>query len=329
MTVDIIRQKQFLEKVKYSAGEDVDYIEELMQILSVSRSSIYKRIRGEVSMKLFEIEKIAQHFGVAFDDSYSMQSDNHLTFQSTGFLRDLSDVKSYLSTTIQLISTEAEQNYKFYYGARDLPLFHYFFSDDLARFKIAVWLHDFNPKALSIAYGNSDEMLEILELGRNLYKYYTAISTTELWTDRTIVNLMNQINTFRTTGKISTEEAVQLCYTTDRLLENIRKSAESGQKKLGGVFEMYRIGFLMMTNSALYAGNDRKIGFISYAGVNYLTSTQEGFCNNMEEWFKGQIANSEALHLSNGFKRDAFFSKAFRRVDILKKSFDESAELEF
>jgi hypothetical protein len=329
MNIDILRQKEFLERVKHSAIEGTDYIEELMKILSVSRSSIYKRIRGDVSMRLTEIEKVSQYFGVAFDDTYSLQDENHLTFQSTGFLRTLSDVKSYLTTTLQLISTEADTDYKFYYGARDLPLFHYFFSDDLARFKIAVWLQDFNPKALSIAYGSSDEMLEILELGRNLYKYYTAISTTELWTDRTIVNLMNQINTFRTTGKISNDEAVQLCYTTDRLLENIRKSAESGEKKLGGAFEMYRIGFLMMTNSALYASEGRKIGFISYAGINYLTSAQKSFCDNMEEWFKGQIANSEALHLSNGFKRDAFFSKAFRRVDILKRSFDEASELEF
>lgn len=319
------QQQLFFERLRKLTESERDVAGQVATVLNLNRSSVYKRMRGEVPMKMHEAELIAEHFKIPYHQLQDVPAKVGVPFLSTGFLATLADVRSYLIQTDKLIDVSVEGPKVLYYSARDLPLFWYFATPNLIRFKLGVWLSSFSgDDQFFLAYKRSQEVDEILDLASQLFERYLSIHTVELWTKRTVVNMLNQIAVYFHGGRISREEALQLSYDVQTILSQVRVSAQQGHKRRDGKYDFYHVDFLMMTNSALYKTQKQRTGFISYAGINYLSTQQDSFCRDLERWFKVQMDNAVLLSHGTKFQSQAFFTDAELKVRELIRTIDSN-----
>ena len=90
-----------------------------------------------------------------------------------------------------------------------MPLFLYSLDESLLRFKLAIWLDGLEGKrrrkSLDLRFDEN-----VLQPFRELGKLYMDLNTTELWTARTVVNVLKQIESTYYSKTIATSYLLEV-----------------------------------------------------------------------------------------------------------------------
>lgn len=133
-------QRALFQQVKALVPNNFSFVDVIADLLGISPDSAYRRIRGEKSITLEEIQKIATHYHISIDALLSIESNstifhcdwlNNENFNFENYLRSL------LERTVQISKCNEK---KIYYEAKDFPPFHYFNFPELAAFKYFFWM---------------------------------------------------------------------------------------------------------------------------------------------------------------------------------------------
>ena len=73
-------QSVFLEQIRTKLAPNLSFSDELAEILSISRDSAYRRIRGETVLSLDEVKALSSRYGVSLDNLLLPESDG-VSFQ--------------------------------------------------------------------------------------------------------------------------------------------------------------------------------------------------------------------------------------------------------
>ena len=73
-------QSAFLEQVRKSFPPNLSFVDELAELLNISRDSAYRRMRGDTVLSLEEVKKLCDHFKISLD-SFLSPSSEVVTFQ--------------------------------------------------------------------------------------------------------------------------------------------------------------------------------------------------------------------------------------------------------
>ena len=73
-------QSKFLEEVKTKLAPNLSFVDELAELLHISRDSAYRRIRGETVLSLDEIRLLTHKYHISLDDFLS-PSKERVSFQ--------------------------------------------------------------------------------------------------------------------------------------------------------------------------------------------------------------------------------------------------------
>ena len=95
MTTDRNIQVSFLDWVKEKSNHSHAFVDELSELLSISRNSTYRRIRGESLMSLEEIRKLSAHYHVSLDNFMDLGNDS-VQFNRRTINNDTFTFKNYL-----------------------------------------------------------------------------------------------------------------------------------------------------------------------------------------------------------------------------------------
>src|SRR6185295_2553061 len=90
-------QQQFFQQLKKRLAPHLSLAEEVADLLNISTDSAYRRIRGEKSISLDELQKLCMHFQVSLDQLMNINSNSIIFY---GQLADAVtfDFQKYLTT---------------------------------------------------------------------------------------------------------------------------------------------------------------------------------------------------------------------------------------
>src|SRR3569832_935842 len=66
-------QEQLFKSIKEKVGENQSAVEEIAKLLEISTDSAYRRIRGEKSVTLDELQVLCSHYQVSLDRLMNVQ----------------------------------------------------------------------------------------------------------------------------------------------------------------------------------------------------------------------------------------------------------------
>jgi hypothetical protein len=321
-------QQQFVQVLESLCPPNISLADTLADLLNISKDSAYRRIRCETIIDLNELFHISRHFNVSIDNVLSYES-NAVVFEY-GSMKSVADYKEYLRSILKPLGTLAKYNdVRVIYAAQDIPLFHNFRFQKLARFKLFYWLRSIvnAPEFQEKQFNEADIDDELIELGSKLYNAYSNVFSEEIWTDITPVSLFKQIDFCWSSGLfLNKQQALDICDEVEQEFNELEQQAKSGIKidsagKPSGFkknFSLY-LSEIEIGNNCIFtevAGNMSV--YLAYNTFNKITTSNQKFCLDILGWLTNLITKSNPISEVAEKQRYQFFKKLHKGVEEIR-----------
>lgn len=301
-------------------------VEDLCDIMSVSKDSAYRRMRGDSLMTFNEVRKIAIHFGLSLD--MFLQVPNQSVLFQKRRVDATCSYKDFLQAVLENLShLSVEKGHRMVYIAKDIPPFHFFQFPKLSYFKSFFWQKTIIkvPHLRDKPYGDLiDEGLGALP--RLIWEKYLRIPCLEIWSDETINVTLRQMAYYYEGGIISREEVGELLGELHELVSHLKNEAEKGCKynlheavhPESGAFELYYNEIEIGDNTVFFHMGEEKMVLKTYNLFNLLATQDHFFCAEIGGYINNILEKSVPLSQSSEKERNRFFSKMTAKVKVFE-----------
>ncbi len=316
-------QSTFLEEVRKRVPTNIAFADDLAEILSISRDSAYRRIRNETVLSLDEVSAICTHYKISLDEIISPSSEivsfhnrfvteNDFTFEK--WLK-------FINGNLDMLGTFAKK--EMIISAKDVPIFYYFHTPELCAFKMFFWMKSVLRYQLYQAETFRPELVprELLALGKKINEKFTSMERTELWSDDTIHASLRQIEFYYECGFFNSAlQGQNLCDELLNSIREIRECATIGQNQNANTpYNLFKNEILIADNTFLFKMGDKRAVFINHNTLNVLSTTQESFCAQTENYLRNLLNKATKISGTGEKERIKFFNTIEEKIKSLKK----------
>jgi hypothetical protein len=321
---DFEMQEVFIKHLKQVVPANVSLVDDIADLLKISNDSAYRRLRNETELSLDETYKICKHYRISVDSVFSNKGDS-VTCNYIKLTDSAHNFESYLMSLLtQLTRLSKAEDAKIIYAAEEIPIFHSFYSKELAAFKLFYWqrsvlnVPDYQTKKFDL-----DSIPEKqLQLAADIHDTYLKVPSIEIWTDETIQTTIKQIEYYFESGAFKEkEDAILVLQELKKMMKAINDYSEhenknDPNKKNVTSFSLYNSDLVIGTNCIHINIGGVVFSYISFNTLNSLTTGNNEFCEEIEHWMKNLIKKSTLISGIAEKQRFQFFSKAYKAIDL-------------
>ena len=256
--------------------EETNLANYIMDVISIGKEAVYRRLRGEVPFTFFEVSLLSQSLGISLDQivgtnraegavfnlnvSNTMsQMDNYHDIlkryqKQFAFLKD--DPKSVLSTACNIV-----------------PFTLYSPFERLTKFRLCRWMHQNNGMKITASMSDIVVPEKVLESQRRLMQEVRQVPSSYTILDSNIFqSLVREIKYFAGLNMLTDDDIDVMKQELHRLLDEMEQIAARGEYPNGNKAYMYlsNINF-EATYTFLEKGSFQLCMFRLYA-INYMDS---------------------------------------------------------
>lgn len=324
-------QKELFLHIKNALPPHVSMVDEIGELLGLSYDSVYRRIRGEKPVTLNELKLLCERFHLSLDQVLQLHTDKVL-FTDMEANGAVSSFMEYLQGLIkQLQYFNSFKDREMLYLSKDIPVFYFFYSEDLAAFKSFFWSKSIlnDPAYADVTFSlNNFDGKPFFELGQQLIAEYNKMPCKELWNYESINSTILQIQFYRDAGIFESEEDYnKVLDSCDFMLQHIQKQVEKGHKFLPGVDEagygaplkLYINEIILGNNSIMVQGDDTRIAVINHIVLKYISTTDKKFTEKAFANFNNLLSRSLLISETGEKDRNKFFKVLKDRIKACRK----------
>jgi len=325
-------QVSFFQHIKALLPPHLSLVDEIAELLNISNDSAYRRIRGEKPIAFDELQKLCGHFKISLDQFLHLQSDS-LVFTARTAGNGTFDYELYLQDILRnLHLMNSFPSREMYYLNKDIPIFHFFLFPEMLAFKSFFWmktiLHfpQYASQTFQLDVFKSDK---ILELGRQLSEAYHILPCQEIWNTENINSTIRQIEYYKNSGVFASRQDIIAIYDClQRIIDHLECQAEAGYKLAagnsgngkGGTYKMYVNELILGDNTILTVLGDRKIAYINHSVLNYLVTSDPGFCEYTYQNIRNLMKRSMLISEVGEKERKRFFNMIREKITSRKNA---------
>ncbi len=323
-------QYRFFQKIKVKLPPNISLVVAVAEILNISNDSAYRRIRCEKQLSLEELQKLSKHFKISLDELLLMQSDS---FIFNGRITNNFDFKyeNWLETCIYHLETIGKYTPNhMYYLAKEIPFFYYFLIPEIAALKSFFFMksildyEDWRQAKFSV----KDDYSKYQHLCKKISDIFASVPSTEIWSIENVTSTLQQIEFYRLTGSLkSNEDALILYEKLDELISHIEKQAECGFKLRAGqksttsgpTHRMFVNEITMGDNMQIIRLGNTQLTYINHSIINFITTADPAFNTYMKQTFDNIANKSTPISVENQKDRLMFFNRLRAKVNDARK----------
>ncbi|HSU27107.1 MAG TPA: hypothetical protein VLJ68_01920 [Chitinophagaceae bacterium] len=311
-------QDFLFQRIRELLPQDSTLAEAVSEILHVSNDSAYRRIRGETLLVLEEARTLCDHFHLSLDQllkgksGFTLFQTQHVVTASFSFANYLKEILGHLEVVNGCKKKELV------YLSKDLPFFHNFIAEPLLAFHYFFWMKSIVRQAGFEKQKFKMDCLtdEIRELGRKILELYNSIPSSEIWNTECVDSLIFQIESYKEAGYFSSPGDIKKVYeAVEDTINHLKDQAEAGCKFLRGESSQfkkndYQFFYNRVTlgdNTVLAVMDNFKMVFLNYDVLNYISTRDEKFCNEIHDDLRALIRRSTMISSTSEKQRNIFF----------------------
>lgn len=324
-------QQAFFNAVKNTLPPHVSMVDEIAEVLHIGNDSVYRRLRGEKPINIFEMKLLCDRFHISLDHVLQIHNDA-VVFRAPGINGEVQSFVDYLKGILgQLKYFNSFKHKELLYFCKDMTFFHFFLFPEIASFKTFFWIKtiqsnpDYQHKSFSL---KEFPFTDCFAIGQEIIREYNQIDSVELWNYESINSSISQIEYYRDAGIFS--EQSDLNAVVDSLLltlDHLQLQAERGVKFMPGASEVsYRAPLKFYVNEVVLGSNtilvqldETKLSIITYSVLSYLLTTDPRFNGNAFKSFNNLVSRSVLISSTGEKERNKFFRALKDKVRQLKK----------
>ena len=324
-------QNKILDEIKTKSEDKL--VDILMEALSISSDSAYRRIRLEKIFTLDELIKISETFNISLDQIITNKSSESVLF-SFPFKSSQFNIQEYFNKIYEHLLKVKKGNGTIYYSAKDIPIFHFFQDKKLLAFKMHYWLHTMNNQSDIQKNSFSFDFIpaDLAEITKKIYTVYSQINTHEIWNNGTLTRTASQVYYYYELGIVNEIQAKELLNRLLELTNHLEKECELGTKYFldnqplskEENYQLYYNEILAADNSIYAEYNGIKESFLPHIVLNYMITDNEQYSNFNKTVFDNVINKSTLVSKVNEKGRRKFFNynrkfinKEIQKLDLI------------
>lgn len=319
-------QQALFQQIKEKIPPHLSLVDEISDLLEISEDSVYRRIRGEKSLSLEELQKISTNFNISLDSLFNIKSQN-VVFSQRNLNSSDFNFEQYLNSILEDLKRVQAYKYKeIIYFAKEVPIFHYFHFPALATFKIFVWLKtifqfpEYEDKKFSLESIPEN----YIKIGLQIADVYKRIPSKEVWNEETINSILQQLDFYLESGYLENKEDVFLVLDDlENFIKHLHNQAKYGfnfnygDEPIGeeNSYMLYYNGVIMGDNTVQIKTDDFKLTYITYNVISLLITTDPVFNSQIEESLKVLMNKSTLISIASEKERNKFFNKLYAKIN--------------
>lgn len=305
----------------------------LQKKLKISKSSAYKKISGEISLSLVELEYLIRVCEVPVTEI--IETPHAVSFQSDGLRRMPQHPLQYLKNILKHLKFLSEaKEVDFIYLSNDIPLFHLLQCPKILTLKLYIWdltnwqtqNENESQKGFSIDLYNENRA-EFEQIRNEMLDSYLEYSGIEVWSSRLFDSLIEQLKFVINSMMISNKDDILVILDEmDTLFEYLKSCAVEGVKKSintqkEGVKEITIYENQIIDNvNLIYAKTPKmQIIYSMLDSPNFIYSTDEKICEKAGIWVDNVLAHSRIISKEGTQNREKFFRLLDKRLEKARK----------
>jgi len=304
-------QELLLKEIRRKIGTQ-SLNDEIANILNISYDAAHRRTSLKAKFSFEEALELAKYYQISLNQFIT--SDRQLVVQKTSAVNNTEDLRSFFQNNLSIFENlPLSDEMTIYYSAKDIPFFYTLSDTLLSRFKIYVWMNLLNAKQVFIPFLQfSPPYFEANT--QELRKKYEAQNVVELWNDRTISSILQQILFYFETGLLQKNEAEIILKELEELIQYIEHKTESNPK-----FHLYENELMHLSNDIFFHHPQQSLFAIPTNMFGYILVNDAKTCGETQNYFEHQIKNSKSMNTSGNRDRKIFFNKMYDQIERLKQ----------
>jgi len=322
-------QTELFEKIFTQFTKKSDAINTIADTLSMSRDSVYRRVRGTTLLTPDEIKQLSIKFRISLDSLIYNEHDIVL-FQYRPQNRPITSYEEYLKDIVKDLTRMNEMpNHRMYYATTEIPLFYFLAIPELRAFRMYFWgkmvwelpyLQD-----LKFSFDIIPQSAHVL--AEEIVRIYMNMPSTEVWSINILDNTINQVNYMVNTGAFKNiNDAIMIADKLTEFVALLKLMAEKGKKGHSKAaieashveFDLYQNEILHTNNTVLATSDDLSVVFTSFADPNFVKSVDQKFGKNTQEWFQKLMARSVSISITSERQRQWYFNVLNNKIKALR-----------
>ncbi len=324
-------QQQLFRVIKTRLPENASIAEEVSRLLGISADSAYRRMRGEKTISIDELEILCREYQVSLDALLDIRQGG-IVFQGQYMDKENFNFTEYITSVMQNMAYISSFKEKcFYYLCKDLPIFHHYHLKEIAAFKWFFWLKTYFqfPGFDKRKFRFADHPDEIFAIEQKVLEFYNQIPCVEIWNLESMNIFFRQIEFYRDGQVFESDNDVYLLYEAlGKLWDHLEKQAAFGYKFNYGDSQQEPIAELRMYFNEVWLGDNNmlveldgtRMAYVSHTTINFMLTKDESFTQNMYNHIQNQMKRSTLISAVSEKERSRFFRIIRERIEHRKES---------
>lgn len=316
------KREIYVNKILKSIPENIKPVDYLMELLDISRESVYRRIRCQISFSFDEMVKLSTELGFSLDEIVSLEADNKAVFTHQEYFKY--DLQNHLLSVLK----ECYDNLKDEVNAKDrnaiLAMNNIWFlftigTDNLFRFFYYKWIHLICTSPLKDSLSNIVITPEIVELKQKIGEQLESLNHSVFIMDRyTYFRTMKDVQYYYRRKLITKEELLLIKKDLADIINYTEKQVINGTNELGCTHYFY-ISTTNIYSNSIYIEYDNNIqSFFYIFSMNPAMTDNPTICLLHKQWLKSLRKYSVLISFSNEELQCEFFGKQREYLEDLE-----------
>ncbi len=311
---------RFLEALFKKYPQKSKLTEALMDLLSLEREAVYRRLRNDVVFPASEIIKIASAWNISLDEIAGVNS-NEILFKTQlwNYLNPSEEELNY----IRYLNEESEYvrnfpNVGYIEISNRIPRMWTSGFSYLRKFHLLKWMYQYtNEKTLPFSQIVFPKMLA--ELSSSYYRIAKNMRNVSFILDNNILSdLVSDIHYFQSVYLITDEEKELIKKDIFALLDYVWKIAEKGcWPETSNKVNLYISHLSIDTNYSYYYSDSIEFFCVHAFALSGIKTTNSVMVENFKNWMQSQKRASIQISEADERNRIEFFKKRRQLIDSL------------
>ena len=325
-------QKWFMDQVaaKLPPSQALHYA--IKQVLGLSDSAVYKKIRQQSELKGDEIMAVARHFDISLDRYVHQDHPSRGLFEYPPIEKPFQSPSDFLgmlgAEMTGILSTPAPS---VWYATNEIPIFHYMAYRSLLAFKLYVWSRTswMLPQYLQSKF-SVEEMYarhpDIEACRHHIAAFYARVPSKEYWPPNILDHTLSQIRHCVHANFFDQPDlwSVLLQEMRDMLhnsLDLALRGTKSGPEEPHEVaFELFSNEFAYTNNTILVFSASRPVSlYVTFDNPNFAKTTSTDICQKMRLWMNRIENTSVRISKEGERQRHRLFQQVEAKIEALER----------
>jgi hypothetical protein len=310
--------KLLIDKIFEKTPSGVNPVDYLMEVLHISRKSVYRRKKGELPFSFEEIAVLSEKLDFSIDELVAKGNENQAVFtHKTDVLFDPED------TFIAML----EKYRDFYKKAAEAKSFEGVFTMNrilfiyalntthLFKFFYYMWVYQGHDVPLNFRYSDMDFPSEILDSSQKVWEYERNVGNITIILDELIFkNIFNEIAYYYQRELLTTEEFIQL---KDELLAYIKRLeliVSLGTNEYGLNYTIYLSKLNIESNSCYFRIDDEIESSFWVFGISPIYTSNPFVFTSHKKWIDSLKKYAILISQSNELLQSKFFNEQYSYI---------------